>query len=121
MHRLFSEATTADECRIIFDMFLARSGLPAANHDTPLPSPSDIHGTQPSKADVDLEHSLVELLLSGSEVVPPRKCRRKAVPALEDLTVEITPTPKSNGNVVTTTDIIHKDTLATSVNMQTTA
>jgi len=68
MYRLLTHATNADECRLIVDMFLVKSGLQleAASHDTPYPSPpleAAVH--LPSVADIDLENSLVELFLGG--------------------------------------------------------
>jgi hypothetical protein len=70
MHRLFLTASTADECRLILEMFLAKSGIavdPSAKDIplTPLPSPST---SKPVAADRELEQMLVEALLgSGSD------------------------------------------------------
>lgn len=66
MYRLLSRATSADECRLIFDMFLAKSGIKvesADNHGSP-PSAAAV---QITPADAPLEHSLVELLLGGTD------------------------------------------------------
>ena len=83
MHRLLSSATTADECRIIFDMFLARSGI-AGEPKTmvvpyPSPSPSLVKQSHFTVKETSLETSLVELLLGGSAVpeVPPRPRRQR--------------------------------------------
>lgn len=68
MHRLMSHATSADECRLLLDMFLVRSGLHEDAVDShsqyhyPSP-PSDTHQPLPPPA---LEHSLVELFLGGA-------------------------------------------------------
>jgi hypothetical protein len=83
MHRLLSSATTADECRIIFDMFLARSGI-AGEPKTmvvpyPSPSPSLVKQSHFTIKETSLETSLVELLLGGSAMseVPPRPRRQR--------------------------------------------
>jgi len=72
MRRLFSKATNVDECRLIFDMFLAKSGLPLepTDYDIPYPSPSltDTPPTQRTEADDSLEHSIVEFFLDGDLV-----------------------------------------------------
>ncbi|KAJ7771084.1 hypothetical protein DFH07DRAFT_241274 [Mycena maculata] len=79
MRRLLARATNADECRLLFDMFLAKSGVPLepATYDVPYPSPvlSDAPASRES-AEVALELALVELFLGGSEVVPPPKKKR---------------------------------------------
>lgn len=79
-HRLLSRATSADECRLLFDMFLARSGVSIgpADHDIPYPSPSPsvVSRTQVAEADIALEHSLVELMLGGDSL-PPQSARRR--------------------------------------------
>ncbi|KAJ6561459.1 hypothetical protein DFH09DRAFT_1364409 [Mycena vulgaris] len=83
MRRLLSKATNADECRLIFEMFLAKAGvaLEPAVYDVPYPSPSS-SDTHPSRdaSEVTLELSLVELFLGGEAVeqaAPPRKRRSK--------------------------------------------
>ena len=64
MHSLFLKAVTADECRLIFDMFLAKSGM-AVDPPKYIPPSS---ASEPSETDTDLEHLLVELLLGdGSQ------------------------------------------------------
>jgi len=83
MHRLLSSATTADECRIIFDMFLARSGISGEPKTMvvpyPSPSPSLVKQSHFAVKETSLETSLVELLLCGSAVseVPPRPRRQR--------------------------------------------
>lgn len=83
MHRLLSSATTADECRIIFDMFLARSGVAGEPKPMvvpyPSPSPSLVKQSHFTAKETSLETSLVELLLGGSAVseVPPRPRRQR--------------------------------------------
>ncbi|KAJ7129197.1 hypothetical protein C8R44DRAFT_776139 [Mycena epipterygia] len=81
MRRLLAKATNADECRLIFEMFIAKSGLglEPASYDVPYPSPSS-SDTHPSRepSEVTLELSLVELFLGGDSVEPsPRKRRSK--------------------------------------------
>ncbi|KAF7335358.1 hypothetical protein MSAN_02346600 [Mycena sanguinolenta] len=92
MRRLLAKATNADECRLLFEMFLAKAGvaIEPASYDVPYPSPSssDTHAalstatapTQPPRdpAEIALELSLVELFLGGGEPEPaPRKRRTK--------------------------------------------
>ncbi|KAF8165671.1 hypothetical protein B0H34DRAFT_689999 [Crassisporium funariophilum] len=73
MQRLFSSATTADECRLIFDMFMARSGISKESRtDVPYPSPSPSI-VKPTRlaggGAASVETSVVELLLGGSTTV----------------------------------------------------
>jgi len=88
MYRLLTHATNADECRLIVDMFLVKSGLQleAVSHDTPYPSPpleAAVH--LPSVADIDLENSLVELFLGG-----PAEAEAEADPEAEaEVEVEV--------------------------------
>ncbi|KAJ3546207.1 hypothetical protein NMY22_g2151 [Coprinellus aureogranulatus] len=88
MQRLLASATTADECRLIFDMFMAgtKAGLAAAQRQPravepkspyPSPSPSLIKTQQLSQGrsaapspDATLEDALVDFLLGGSESSP---------------------------------------------------
>ena len=70
IHHLLSSATSADECRLIFDMFLAKSGInvehakQGGTHSLPQRSaPTELLGL----ADASVEHSLVELLLGGTD------------------------------------------------------
>ncbi|KZP13483.1 hypothetical protein FIBSPDRAFT_897397 [Athelia psychrophila] len=69
MHRLMAHATNADECRLLVDMFLIRSGLHpdvASDHQTHYPSPpSDAHQPLPIAVESELEQSLVELFLGS--------------------------------------------------------
>ncbi|GLB34110.1 hypothetical protein LshimejAT787_0109940 [Lyophyllum shimeji] len=87
MHRLFARATTADECRLIFDMFLAKSGIPvkATNCDAPYPSPSPsvVAREQTAAVEAALEHTLVELLLGADSASASNSHRRRAKKQLE--------------------------------------
>ncbi|KAK7054029.1 hypothetical protein R3P38DRAFT_2854001 [Favolaschia claudopus] len=94
MRRLLSRATNADECRLIFEIFLAKAGvaIEPAPYEVPYPSPppSDTHATAASPvvaapardaSEVALELSLVELFLGGGvetqiSQAEPRKQRR---------------------------------------------
>ncbi|KAJ7368867.1 hypothetical protein DFH08DRAFT_909538 [Mycena albidolilacea] len=75
MRRLLARATSADECRLIFEMFLAKAGvaIEPASYEVPYPSPSlsDTHPKRDS-AEVTLELSLVELFLDVSSVSAPQ-------------------------------------------------
>ncbi|KAJ4472935.1 hypothetical protein C8J55DRAFT_537239 [Lentinula edodes] len=82
MKRLMAKATTAEECRLIMDMFMAKAGIPVeqTEYDVPYPSPSsaDPPNSRPSSSsDTALEISLVELFLGGESSLdpPPRKKR----------------------------------------------
>jgi hypothetical protein len=78
MQRLLTNASTADECRLIFDMFMARNGVVKASapetdvpYPSPLPSPSLIkHAPAPllqsSVGETLIESTLVEFFLSGT-------------------------------------------------------
>ena len=97
MRRHFSNATNVDECRLILDMFLAKSGISVepTEYDIPYPSPSpsDTPLTQRTEADISLEHALVELFLGGDltqeQVVVPRE-RRSQKSKPEEVTVSMT-------------------------------
>ncbi|KAG7447582.1 uncharacterized protein BT62DRAFT_947663 [Guyanagaster necrorhizus] len=105
MHRLMSRATTVDECRVILELFLAKSGVAgdkAIEMEVPYPSPSSSDIPELTTSDIALEQALVEYFL-GSEVTPEgpplrkkkHSSRRiKAVPA-----VEVAPPPPSSGAV----------------------
>ncbi|KAL1679969.1 hypothetical protein EV122DRAFT_262864 [Schizophyllum commune] len=91
MRRLFAKATSPEECRLIFDLFLAKSGVTVdqAEYDNPYPSPSSDYqngtpgamqaqGSGPS--DAALEKAMVEMLLGGGpmpDVTGARKLRAK--------------------------------------------
>ena len=68
LRQLMSMATTADECRVLVDMFLARVGFPIDRSTNPDPYPSPISSTDPS--DIDLESSVIETLLGGDSGGP---------------------------------------------------
>jgi len=97
MRRHFSNATNVDECRLILEMFLAKSGISVepTEYDIPYPSPSpsDTPLTQRTEADISLEHALVELFLGGDltqeQVVVPRE-RRSQKSKPEEVTVSMT-------------------------------
>lgn len=82
MRRLLAKATSADECRLILDMFLTKSGVAL---DVPYPSPSlsDAQATRErdrGSAEAALELALVELFLGGEtppQGPPPRNPRSK--------------------------------------------
>ncbi|KAF8915243.1 hypothetical protein CPB85DRAFT_1433156 [Mucidula mucida] len=81
MQRLIAKATSAEECRLIVDMFLARAGVPIESKtvemDVPYPSPSPsdtLHDT--SASEIALEQMLVEFML-GSEAAPDGPPLRK--------------------------------------------
>ncbi|KAF9464821.1 hypothetical protein BDZ94DRAFT_1320696 [Collybia nuda] len=90
MHRLLSRATSADECRLIFDMFLAKSGISIGpvDYDIPYPSPSPSVAprSQITPEDIPLEHSLVELMLGGDssplreQSTHKRRAKKKSKP-----------------------------------------
>lgn len=63
LRQLISMATTADECRVLVDMFLARVGFPIDRSTDVDPYPSPISSADPS--DIDLESSVIETLLGG--------------------------------------------------------
>lgn len=72
LRRLLSVATTADECRLLVDMFLIKSGfpLPPASEQTPTPAPSPEIEQAASKIEAfnsDIERSLVSLLLGETD------------------------------------------------------
>lgn len=65
MHRLLTNATTADECRLIFGMFMARNGIflePKQEFSNQIP----YLGSNHTGLEACLESSLVELLLGNS-------------------------------------------------------
>ncbi|KAF9006696.1 hypothetical protein BDQ17DRAFT_1540472 [Cyathus striatus] len=72
IYRLLSRATTADECRLIFDMVVARRGLKIvpkpqdgeASYPSPSPTVQDHKHTE--EIETTLENSMVELLLGGT-------------------------------------------------------
>ncbi|KAH9948752.1 hypothetical protein B0H21DRAFT_211629 [Amylocystis lapponica] len=72
LRRLLLVATTADECRLLTDMFFARNGFPyrtppaVITPDTPPPT-ADVSRTQLETLNNDLERSLVELFLGGNK------------------------------------------------------
>lgn len=69
LRQLMSTATTADECRVLVDMFLARVGFPIDRSIDADPYPSPISSADPS--DIDLESSVIETLLGGDSSSAP--------------------------------------------------
>ena len=69
MHRLLAHATNAEECRLIVDLFLAKSNLPpnaeATNAGYPSPPSDNNHPLPSAAAATNLENNLVELFLGG--------------------------------------------------------
>jgi hypothetical protein len=112
-----SAATTVDECRLLFDMFLAKSGIPMepTNDDLPYPSPApSLIPPKTPASDIDMQHLLVELLLgsdSGTDASSTdassivESDAGKAGPA--DPSVLLDEAPKANTTVSTRTE---KDT-----------
>jgi hypothetical protein len=80
IQRLMTNASTADECRLIFDMFMARNGAAKASttqtgvpYPSPLPSPSlTKHTPAPlllsSAGETLVETTLVEFFLGGTNM-----------------------------------------------------
>jgi len=79
LRQLMSMATTADECRVLVDMFLARVGFPIDRSTNVDPYPSPISSTDPS--DVDLESSVIETLLGGDSSSGPSTATHSAQPS----------------------------------------
>ncbi|KAF9031829.1 hypothetical protein BDZ89DRAFT_1012844 [Hymenopellis radicata] len=100
MQRLIAKATSAEECRLIVDMFLARAGVSAepktVDMDVPYPSPSPsdtLHDT--SASEIALEQMLVEFML-GSEAAPdgpPLRKKKHSSRKLNKHIVTAPPTP----------------------------
>lgn len=69
LRRLIAVATTADECRLLVDMFMAKSGFPAvpAQEECPTPSEVDTAASEMQDLNDSLERSLVSLLLGEEE------------------------------------------------------
>ena len=79
LRELMSVATTADECRVLVDMFLARIGFPIDRSTNADPYPSPISSTDPS--DIDLESSVIETLLGGGSSRGPSTATQSARPS----------------------------------------
>lgn len=76
LRQLMSMATTADECRVLVDMFLARVGFPIDRSTDVDPYPSPISSADPS--DIDLEGSVIETLLGGDSSSGPSTATHSA-------------------------------------------
>ncbi|KAK0444430.1 hypothetical protein EV421DRAFT_1801011 [Armillaria borealis] len=105
MHRLMSRATTVDECRVILELFLAKSGVAgdkAVEMEVPYPSPSPSDNPESAASDIALEQALVEYFL-GSEVTPEGPPLRKKKHSSRRIkvvpTVDVAPPPPSSGAV----------------------
>jgi hypothetical protein len=72
MQRLITNATTVDECRLIFDMFMARKGISKgpAPETVPYPSPSPSVIRQPlvDIGEALIESTLLEIFLGGTSM-----------------------------------------------------
>jgi hypothetical protein len=79
LRQLMSVATTADECRVLVDMFLARVGFPVDRSTDVDPYPSPISSTDPN--DVDLESSVIETLLGSDSSSGPSTVIHSAQPS----------------------------------------
>ena len=105
IHRLMSRATSADECRLIFDMFLAKSGIKVepADHGGSHSLSQQFAPTVPH-ADASLEHSLVELLLGGTDL-PSESRLRVQQTKIEESKVRAAPSsPDSHGDATADSD-----------------
>lgn len=122
MRRLIGYATNVDECRLIVDMFLAKSGLhlEPADPQNPYPSPPSDLLQLPSGSNADLEHSLVELFLGGmgdegdEELSSPAESSdSKSSPVTFPVSPPDTPIPvDSNGITTTEEPVVVNDTQA---------
>ena len=78
IHRLMSHAGSADECRLILDMFLAKAGIRAGGTNAITVT---LHPNSSTSSDSTLENTVVELLLGGETppeaLISPRKLRFK--------------------------------------------
>ena len=79
LRQLMSVATTADECRVLVDMFLARVGFPIDRSTNVDPYPSPISSADPS--DTELESSIIEALLGGDSSSNPSTATHSAQPS----------------------------------------
>jgi len=67
MRRLLSHATNVEECRLIVDMCVAKSGFKLESTDYSKQSPPlTAHEPLLSAVDANLEHALIELFLGGT-------------------------------------------------------
>jgi len=98
MQRLFTNATTVDECRLIFDMFIARNGIAkrsASDMDAPYPSPSPsvikhVPHAHSSDGEASIESTLVEFFLSDT-ATPDIISRVLSEPNQPDAPIEAPP------------------------------
>ncbi|KAG1815713.1 uncharacterized protein BJ212DRAFT_238176 [Suillus subaureus] len=66
MRRTLSHATSATECRLLIDIFLARAGLVADSSELQALVPAPLTPESAAK-ESQMEHAIVELLLGGDE------------------------------------------------------
>ncbi|PPR02640.1 hypothetical protein CVT24_002123 [Panaeolus cyanescens] len=97
MRRLLASATTADECRLIVDIYMTRNGLinkGSRENDAPYPSPSpSIIKRSPVVHDPSLEASLIDHFLCGTpslDVGPADRRSEELVEATQE------PSPAEN-------------------------
>lgn len=122
MQHLLGQATNAAECRLIVDMFLAKSGLylDSVDSDTSYPSPPSDNVQDLPSVDLDLEYSLVELFLGGTgeeigsdeeePLSPADTIASKDTPVTFPVSPPYTPLP-AHGNGKPVAHPIDKDTL----------
>ncbi|KAJ7068814.1 hypothetical protein C8F01DRAFT_1119409 [Mycena amicta] len=93
MRRMLSTATNVDECRLIFEMFLNKSGvkLEPASYDVPYPSPSPSDSQHPTASDDGgmMELALIELFLGGElidqTITAPAPAQTQSLPLRKPL------------------------------------
>ena len=90
MRRLMANATTADECRLLVDMFLAQSGFPVKSSDF-LPDPS-LEPTEQHQC------AVVETLLSNGDVSTDKLDSTERVSESTSDMGSGLPTPRSDGH-----------------------
>lgn len=80
LRRLMARGTTAEECRLLLEMFLAKSNatVESTDYDIPYPSPlSDKPERASQSSDAALENLIVEFFLGGdSSLDPPLRKKR---------------------------------------------
>lgn len=81
LRRLMARGTTAEECRLVLEMFLAKIGSASESNDYEVPYPSPSPSDQPEKSsqsvETALENLVVELVLGGDISIEPPVRRRK--------------------------------------------
>lgn len=129
IHSLLARATTADECRLIFDMFLAKSRIPIEPTNSS-PSSTAVAHDHSAPADEAIESGIVELFLGGEDALEPfakRRVRKRSKSQLAGEPILLTPPGRSNilspkgprlpNNIINTTSTeVHTDKLTTDSN-----